>query len=205
MTIVRARLINQGTKVYSQPDIYSTPLTELAQGSEVELGGVKKKAGKSWVTIQLPSGERGYLPGDTKIFHLKPAVLMQKDVNLYAEPSAQSMVKTTLRKNAKLVIADTVQRDSKSWVKVRDMAGTEGFMEGQTRIKVLPEANKAVGQKNMLYGALWCIGGTVVTAVTYSAATSSPSGGHYWVAWGAIVFGGAQFFKGLFQFLTSPA
>ena len=51
------------------------------------------------------------------------------------------------------------------------------------------------GKQDMLYGALWCIGGTVVTAVTYSAASSG--GGTYVVAWGAIVFGAIQFFRGL--------
>ncbi len=60
---------------------------------------------------------------------------------------------------------------------------------------------KAVGaaaKKNMLYGALWCIGGILVTAVTFSAAGK---GGTYVVAWGAIIFGGIQFFRGLFQYM----
>lgn len=46
----------------------------------------------------------------------------------------------------------------------------------------------------MLYGALWCIGGIVITVVTYSAASG---GGTYVVAWGAIIFGFIQFVKGL--------
>lgn len=46
----------------------------------------------------------------------------------------------------------------------------------------------------MLQGALWCIGGTVVTVASYSAASS---GGRYVVAWGAIVFGATPFFRGL--------
>ena len=56
------------------------------------------------------------------------------------------------------------------------------------------------GLQNMAIGAVICIIGIVVTAVTYSAA--SQGGGHYIVAWGAIVFGGIQFFKGLFQLGT---
>lgn len=48
----------------------------------------------------------------------------------------------------------------------------------------------------MLYGALWCIGGLVVTALTYSAASD---GGTYVVAWGAVLFGAIQFFKGVWQ------
>lgn len=65
----------------------------------------------------------------------------------------------------------------------------------QLRAKAVNEA----GKKNMLYGALWCIGGIVVTVATYSAASSG--GGSYVVAWGAIIFGAIQFLKGLFQFL----
>jgi hypothetical protein len=62
--------------------------------------------------------------------------------------------------------------------------------------KIRSEAFHAAGKKNMLYGALWCIGGAVVTAVTYGAASG---GGHDVVAWGAIVFGAIQFFRGLAQ------
>jgi len=61
------------------------------------------------------------------------------------------------------------------------------------------KATKKAGEKNMLFGALWCIGGIVVTALTYQAAASSPAGGHYIVTWGAIIFGAIQFFRGLAQ------
>lgn len=52
--------------------------------------------------------------------------------------------------------------------------------------------------KHMAYGALWAIGGTVVTAITYEAASN---GGTYVVAWGAILFGIIDFFRGLFGWL----
>ena len=58
------------------------------------------------------------------------------------------------------------------------------------------EAIREAGKKNMLYGALWCTGGIVVTVVTYSTASG---GGTYFVAWGAIVFGAIQFIRGLMQ------
>ncbi len=66
----------------------------------------------------------------------------------------------------------------------------------ELRSKAVDEAAK----KNMLYGALWCIGGIVVTIATYSAAASG--GGTYVVAWGAIIFGGIQFIRGLFQYMS---
>jgi hypothetical protein len=43
----------------------------------------------------------------------------------------------------------------------------------------------------MLDGALWCGGGILVTFVTYSM------GGPYIIAWGAIIVGAIQFFRGL--------
>lgn len=63
---------------------------------------------------------------------------------------------------------------------------------GEARSKAVQSA----GTKNMIYGALWCIGGIVVTAVTYN---SAQGGGKYVVAWGAILFGAIQFIGGLVQ------
>jgi hypothetical protein len=41
-------------------------------------------------------------------------------------------------------------------------------------------------RKNMLYGALWCLGGTILTIADIG-----------YIFWGAIVFGGIQFLKGV--------
>ena len=60
------------------------------------------------------------------------------------------------------------------------------------------KADSEAAQRNMLHGALWCIGGIVVTLVTYQMA-SGPGGGRYAIAWGAVIFGGIQFLRGLSQ------
>ena len=71
----------------------------------------------------------------------------------------------------------------------------------ETATKIIEETHVAIeeaknekAKKDMLYGGLWCIGGIVVTAATYSAAQG---GGRYFVAWGAIIFGAIQFIKGV--------
>lgn len=51
--------------------------------------------------------------------------------------------------------------------------------------------------RNVWVGALTSIVGIVITAVSYSAASSSSGGGRYVVAYGAIIFGGIQFVRGL--------
>lgn len=67
-------------------------------------------------------------------------------------------------------------------------------------VKARKEQKHEQGKKNMIFGILWFIGGLVVTAATYSAASN---GGHYIVAWGAVIFGAIQFLQGLFQYSTS--
>lgn len=68
-------------------------------------------------------------------------------------------------------------------------------------VEAFKSGRRALAEHNMRVGGLWCVGGIVVTAVTYNIAASSPTGGHYFVAWGAILFGGLQFLKGLFQLM----
>lgn len=53
----------------------------------------------------------------------------------------------------------------------------------------IEDAKKERSNKDMLYGALWCIGGIIATAADTG-----------FIFWGAIVFGGIQFFKGLLRF-----
>jgi hypothetical protein len=48
------------------------------------------------------------------------------------------------------------------------------------------EAKKAQAKKDILHGGLWCIGGIALTVADIG-----------FVFWGAILFGGVQFIKGL--------
>ena len=50
----------------------------------------------------------------------------------------------------------------------------------------LAAAKKERAKKDMLYGALWCAGGTVATLADVG-----------FIFWGAIVFGGIQLVKGM--------
>ena len=64
----------------------------------------------------------------------------------------------------------------------------------------ITQRQRAVGVQNMGLGALWFIGGSAVTLFSYEAAAETPGGGHYFLAWGAIIFGGIQFVKGVIQY-----
>ena len=58
------------------------------------------------------------------------------------------------------------------------------------------EAPPDEGTKAMIYGAMWFIGGVLVTALSYGSARG---GGRYVVAYGAIVFGAIKFLRGAAQ------
>lgn len=55
----------------------------------------------------------------------------------------------------------------------------------------IEDARKAKANKDMLYGALWCVGGIVVTVVSMAAGRGGI------IAYGAIIFGAIQFIRGL--------
>jgi hypothetical protein len=48
------------------------------------------------------------------------------------------------------------------------------------------EAKRSSSNKDMIYGALWCIGGLVATFAELG-----------YIFWGAIIFGAIQFFRGV--------
>lgn len=50
----------------------------------------------------------------------------------------------------------------------------------------MSDAKKSQGKKDMMWGAVWCVGGLI--------GTLSDTG---FIFWGAIIFGGIQFFRGL--------
>jgi hypothetical protein len=66
------------------------------------------------------------------------------------------------------------------------------------RRDAMVEAKRKGAGRNIGLGLLWFVGGSLVTLLTYGAA-SSGGGGKYVIAWGAILFGGIQALIGLFQ------
>ncbi|MGD1842003.1 MAG: hypothetical protein ACFB0B_14075 [Thermonemataceae bacterium] len=87
-------------------------------------------------------------------------------------------------------------QEGKTTQEVRQILMEEGLDEESATIVVnnitrqLYLAKKGNGQKDMLYGALWCVGGIVVTIANIG-----------FIFWGAIIFGGIQFIKGVANYL----
>ena len=57
----------------------------------------------------------------------------------------------------------------------------------QVKATATKKDSREAGKRNMIIGALWCVGGIAVTLYTLQTAKA---GGSYVVTWGAIIFGG---------------
>jgi hypothetical protein len=68
-------------------------------------------------------------------------------------------------------------------------------------MNVMRASYRQGGMKNVGIGMLWCVGGIIFTAITYSMARG---GGTYLVAWGAVLFGAIQALRGLFFAFRQP-
>jgi hypothetical protein len=55
-------------------------------------------------------------------------------------------------------------------------------------------SNSSASVRKMFFGALWAIGGTFATVLSYN---STGGGGKYFIFWGAILFGAIDFLVGL--------
>jgi hypothetical protein len=87
--------------------------------------------------------------------------------------------------------ADLLVNQERTGIDVIDMLKQKGLthetasdivFDLQEQIK---KAKRERANKDMLYGALWCIGGTILTVADIG-----------FIFWGAIIFGAIQFFKG---------
>jgi hypothetical protein len=249
---MKALLKDDKVKVYQDAGLSQPPAFELPAGAELNLEG---SAGSA-VPVVLSDGRRGFIAKDTLVVAFQRAFLEKNKADLLAAPMKAAPVIRSLEKGAEFDIVATVPGDGQDWVRIRDLNGGEGFLDGKAkvltvaklnalivadlsrrmkpgaivkgmvRIRKIPEARaqelvdaqdqamkalaespegrKILASKNarlMGIGLLWAIGGIVVTAVSYGAASSSPGGGRYLIAWGAVLFGLYDIARGFFGWL----
>jgi hypothetical protein len=199
---MKARILDPQVNVYSSMDANSISIATLKEGSEIEFGGSKRKAGKVWVHIILSTGQQAYLPGDAHIFVIREGALLQNNVEVHAEPSNDSLVKQKMNRNDKVSVLQVVKGDGQDWVRVRDATGSEGYISGNTRIRVVQQKSKAQGRKNMFTGVLWIAAGIVVIYPSFSPTTG---GSIVYLGYAAMLFGVVMLGLGIYQFTTSPA
>jgi hypothetical protein len=77
-----------------------------------------------------------------------------------------------------------------------EMSQTEAVMRTGRSARFRTSQQRELEHQNRVQGAIWLIGGVVVTVGTYASAAP---GGTYVVAWGAILFGIVKLIRGVGQ------
>ncbi len=199
---MKVRILDSQVKVYSSFDANAVSIGTLNEGNEVEVGAPKRKAGKMWLPITLTTGQQAYIPGETRLFLIRLASLMQNNVDLHTEPSASSPVKQQLPRNAKIYVMEVVKREGEDWVHIRDMNGVEGYISGNTGLRLIQQKTKAQGRKNMLTGVMWLIAGSIIT---FSGGSPASGGSFIVMGFIALLFGAVMLVLGLVQLLTAKS
>jgi len=183
-------------------DEYALSIATLQEGSEIEFGGTKRKSGKQWVPIILSTGQPAYIPAETRIYIIREGALMQNNVDMHSEPSAGSLIKQQLMRNTKLSILQVVKEGGQDWVRVRDASGNEGFIPGDTRVRLTVQKTKAMGRRNMISGGMWLIAGLIMV---FSESSAAPGSGFSLLGYFALLFGLVMLVSGIVRFVTAPA
>jgi len=128
------------------------------------------------------------------------AKILDEKVIVYQQAEVNAPVTLELMAGDEIEIGEVLQKNGSEWVQVKNRQGETGYIDGKTQVEFPRSTLRDAAAKNMRHGALWCIGGMLVTAFTY---TNAAPGETYIVAWGAVLFGGLQFLQGVFQYLRS--
>jgi Bacterial SH3 domain len=198
---MKGRILDPQVKVYNTTEENEPSIATLSEGMEVEFGGPERKAGQMWVPVTLSTGQQAFISGEARIFPIREGALMQESVDVHTEPSAESSVKQSLTRNSKMSILEVKKEGDERWVRIRDSAGSEGFIAGDTRIRLVQQKTKAQGRKNLLSGFMWLVAGGLIT---FSGTPSLSGSAFALLGYGALFFGAAMIIYGVYQVVTAP-
>lgn len=177
LPLQRAFLEAKRAEARTSPAAGAAVAWALDKGAEFEIVETIPGEGGDWVKIRALSGEEGFLGGRVKVLTLaKLKDLIAADLSRRLKPKAIVNGMVRFRKIPEARAQELMDAADKAF---QEMAAS-------------PQGRKVLASKNarlMGIGFLWAVGGAIVTAVSYSAASSSPTGGRYIVAWGAVLFG----------------
>ena len=112
-----------------------------------------------------------------------PCVLLNKQDSSYM---SFGYVELHVPEEFKTAAENLIINEKKDSQETKIILKEQGLDEESASIVEANLEEKQKAKKDMLYGALWCIGGIFATVADIG-----------FIFWGAILFGGLQFFKGL--------
>jgi hypothetical protein len=195
----RVKFVDDHVALYPEPlkseesasPINDRPIAEIATGSN------------GFIEAILPDGRRGFVDSQVRVVKVTQMGLLAPQASLHEAASAKSAVVAILKRGTiltRLSSEPALKNEGVVWISVSTANGQRGFVLGNVKVDIFKprlETTPADGAKNMAIGGGICVIGIIITAVTYSSASSS--GGRFVVAWGAILFGGIRLLWGMLQ------
>jgi hypothetical protein len=132
--MTNARVPNQSAAVYAAPDSASKVVGELQPSDEFKLGKTMKRNGTAWVSVIIPNGTSGYIPGNTQVCRIQNAVVAQDEVAILGAPDPSASVKMACKRGMSFRHAGLVTRNGSQWIEVHTPSGQVGFMAPQASV-----------------------------------------------------------------------
>jgi hypothetical protein len=151
---IKARVPNKSISVHATTDSAAPIVGELQPCDEFNLGARKKHANATWLSVTLPNGLTGYIPGDTEVCRIRNAHVNQ-DVRILAAPNPQARQKTVANRGANFRHAGLVARNGSQWIEVRTPSGKVGFMAPNAPVAFAQEAE---GRLASSYAMIFFVG-----------------------------------------------
>lgn len=191
-------LTDEQVLVYSSTEENNISIATLHKGDAMELGKVTKKNKKTWVEITLPGNQKGYIPGDTKIFTIRKAQLASKSVDMMDAPSRTANLVKTYTKGATFDVVFIETTDNENWFKLVDQTGQSGYiLTTGSKLRVVQESTKSSALRNIITGLIFTVIGVVMTFLN----SNDPTGTSLvYVSYAVIFFGLLQIGQGAVEY-----
>ena len=173
-----------GLDVYQTPVMGSAIMMSCKWGNILTVTGLAGEGANQWAEVITPTGEYGFIMPGSKVTEVVP----QASAPVFQQPQAQGFQRPYTQ-SFQPANAGGFQRPNPN---VSQPVSPRVFQDDR-------DDRRASAIKNIAAGGLICLAGIVITGISYSMAAG---GGRYVITWGAIVFGGIRFFKGLSQYLS---
>jgi hypothetical protein len=160
---MKFQVLQEEIPVYPEMRLDMPPMRILRLGDQGEIGNkMPVRNGQAWVEIFLPDKTRGYANAFSPVFLFKRVVTNQPATRFYKTPG-HGMVIATLKKGAQLDFLNPVIHNGESWIRVKDRAGTTGYIEANTRTLQKARPTRLMAIRNIGLGILFSFIFTLLT------------------------------------------
>ena len=142
----------------------------MQPSDEFHLGAKKKRAGKLWVSVTLPSGTTGFIPGGTVVCIIRNATIAQENLDIRDAPALDAGIVATYRRGASFRHAGLVNRNGAQSIEVRTPSGKVGYVPPGSAVTL---SNGADAHLAGACGTIFFVGGLSLVLGTIGVLTDS--------------------------------